>query len=80
MDQVSVSIDVERCKACSYCVDVCPKKIIELSSQTNSKGYHYASVDAAENCTGCRFCAIVCPELAIQLSIVKQVMPAKSDR
>jgi len=51
---------------------VCPKEIIELSAETNSKGYHYALVRDLRKCTGCRFCAFICPEVAIEMEIVNR--------
>ena len=70
MDNVSVRIDAELCKGCDYCHIVCPKDIIRLSKECNSKGYHYAEVHDLGKCTGCRFCAIMCPELAIEIRMV----------
>lgn len=40
-----VTFREERCKGCGLCVEVCPKKIVELNKhQLNSKGYHPAGV------------------------------------
>ena len=35
-----VSIVVERCKACGFCVEFCPSHVLALSSAFNSNGYH----------------------------------------
>ena len=43
-----VSIVVERCKACGFCVEFCPTKVLALSSAFNSKGYHPPHVVAPE--------------------------------
>jgi len=64
---ITIAIDDERCKGCEYCCSVCPKQLIQLSDEYNSKGYHYAAVENDEECSGCRFCAIMCPEVAIEL-------------
>ena len=66
---VTVNIDRERCKGCTYCVHVCPQRIIELSNAVNTKGYHVCTVADAQKCTGCRFCAIICPEVAIEIDV-----------
>ena len=44
-----VTFREERCKGCGLCVEVCPKKIVELNKhQLNSKGYHPAGVTDQE--------------------------------
>jgi 2-oxoglutarate ferredoxin oxidoreductase subunit delta len=56
-----------RCKGCRFCIDFCPKDILEESSDINSKGYHYPVVAGGmeEDCIHCEFCTFVCPEFAI---------------
>ena len=61
----SVSIVVERCKACGFCVEFCPTKVLALSSAFNSKGYHPPHVVAPEKCSGCDLCGMYCPDFAI---------------
>jgi 2-oxoglutarate ferredoxin oxidoreductase subunit delta len=61
----TVSIMVERCKACGFCVEFCPTKVLALSSAFNSKGYHPPHVVAAEKCSGCDLCGMYCPDFAI---------------
>jgi len=41
MARGSVSIVVERCKACGFCVEFCPSKVLALSDAFNSKGGMY---------------------------------------
>jgi len=60
-----VSIVVERCKACGFCVEFCPTKVLALSSAFNSKGYHPPHVIAPEKCSGCDLCGMYCPDFAI---------------
>ena len=33
-----------RCKGCGFCVEFCPRKVLFLSEEMNSLGYHFASV------------------------------------
>ncbi len=61
----SVKIDVERCKACGFCVEFCPTHVLALSSAFNSKGYHPPHVVDAEKCSGCDLCGMYCPDFAI---------------
>jgi 2-oxoglutarate ferredoxin oxidoreductase subunit delta len=60
-----VSIIVERCKACGFCVEFCPTKVLALSSAFNSRGYHPPHVVAPEKCSGCDLCGMYCPDFAI---------------
>ena len=60
-----VSIRVERCKGCAYCVEFCPQGILVMSSTFNAKGYHYPEVIHAERCSGCDLCGMYCPDFAI---------------
>ena len=69
-----VSIVVERCKACGFCVEFCPSHVLALSSAFNSKGYHPPHVVHPEKCSGCDLCGMYCPDFAICAS--KVVDPA----
>ena len=65
MPRGAVSIVVERCKACGFCVEFCPTKVLALSSAFNSKGYHPPHVVNPEKCSGCDLCGMYCPDFAI---------------
>jgi len=62
-----VFIIPERCKGCEICVRFCPKDVLQVSEQTNAKGYHYPDIapGKAGECVNCQFCTLVCPEFAI---------------
>jgi len=71
---------VERCKACGFCVEFCPTKVLALSSAFNSKGYHPPHVVAPEKCSGCDLCGMYCPDFAIygqRLPVAKEVAPSR---
>ena len=60
-------IHQESCKSCLYCVKFCPKQVLEVGTQVNSKGYLYVSVAHPERCIGCAICANMCPDAAIEI-------------
>ena len=57
----------ERCKGCSFCIEFCPRDVLEESQDINQKGYHYPVVAAGktDQCANCEFCTLVCPDFAI---------------
>jgi 2-oxoglutarate ferredoxin oxidoreductase subunit delta len=74
-----VTIVVERCKACGFCVEFCPTDVLALSSAFNSKGYHPPHVVAPEKCSGCDLCGMYCPDFAIFGRRTKNENAAKAD-
>ncbi len=64
MAKGKVIIDVNRCKGCGLCINVCPTKILILThDRFNAKGYHPVMVTNSENCIGCGSCATICPDV-----------------
>jgi 2-oxoglutarate ferredoxin oxidoreductase subunit delta len=62
-----VRIRAESCKSCGYCVHFCPKGVLEVGTQVNSKGYPYVVPAHPEKCIGCAMCANMCPDAAIEV-------------
>ena len=59
-------IDTEACKGCWLCIDACPPRVLEMTSQSlNSRGYRYPVL--FPGCTGCRACAQICPDFVFQV-------------
>ena len=62
-----VEVISEICKSCGFCIKVCPKGVLEIGKNVNTKGYQYAEPVNAENCIGCGLCATMCPDAAIEV-------------
>ena len=60
-----VVIIEERCKGCGYCIEFCPRSILENSKRFNKKGYHHPVAKNPDDCINCHYCEIICPEFAI---------------
>jgi 2-oxoglutarate ferredoxin oxidoreductase subunit delta len=60
-------IDAVRCKGCGLCVEVCPKKVLEISKKVNIKGYNPVYQARPEDCIKCSACCIMCPDVAISI-------------
>jgi len=81
-----IVVITERCKGCGICISMCPKKVLESSTEVNSYGYNYTQPVKVENCIGCKFCEIYCPDFAIYVkpsekpksTIIKKVKTLKA--
>ena len=62
------TIDRDRCKGCGLCITVCPKKVLEMSTEVNTKGYFPAYQARPEDCIHCTACCIMCPDVAITIT------------
>ena len=67
INTIKLTIDKDWCKGCEICIHTCPKRLIQLSNDLNSLGFHYAVLNNPERCTGCNLCARMCPDMAIQI-------------
>ncbi len=64
---VDILVAEERCKGCSFCIEFCPKDVLEESDRMNSRGVHPPQVKDIELCVGCGICEELCPDFAIFL-------------
>ena len=60
-----VTINVELCKGCGFCISFCPSAVLEVSDKFNSNGYHPPRAANPDACTGCDLCGMYCPDFAI---------------
>ena len=60
-----INILKDRCKGCSFCIDLCPRQVLEYSTDFNEKGYHSPVVANLDACTFCGLCELICPDFAI---------------
>ena len=73
-----IEVNLNHCKGCALCVDVCPPDVISLDMERlTPKGYHPAHLHA-EGCTGCAICAVICPDAAI--TVFREVTPRVSKK
>jgi 2-oxoglutarate ferredoxin oxidoreductase subunit delta len=60
-----IHLIVDQCKGCGYCIEFCPKKVLEESREINARGVHPPKVVDESKCMICGFCTAVCPDFAI---------------
>ena len=69
-----VTIRAESCKSCGYCVKFCPKGVLAVGHEVNSKGYPFVVAAHPENCIGCASCSYICPS---RLDLAHNIVQAK---
>ena len=63
-----LKVHEDYCKSCRLCVDFCPKKVLEMTTdRLNAKGVPFVTVVRCEDCMGCMNCTVVCPDAVIEL-------------
>jgi len=70
-------IDRDRCKGCGICVDACPKNVLEISDELNTKGYFPALQARPDDCIFCAICCTMCPDVAIAISEIEEETAAQ---
>lgn len=61
----AVVVITDRCKGCGFCVEYCPRNVLQLAKTFNRKGYHPPFVTKPDACLNCNLCEMICPEFAI---------------
>ena len=62
----------ELCKGCGFCVEYCPRDVLELSDTYNRKGYHPPVASKPDACVSCGLCELICPEFAIYVKKIEE--------
>ena len=63
-----ITINQDKCKGCGLCVEICPRKVLQLDKlKVNPKGYNPASCTDEDQCISCAFCATICPDVVIEV-------------
>jgi len=61
MDVVPVQLDLELCKACGICIELCPDGVFDRDS------LGYPVVARPEACSRCLICELHCPDFAVEV-------------
>jgi 2-oxoglutarate ferredoxin oxidoreductase subunit delta len=56
-----VALDLELCKACGICIELCPEHVFERDK------LGLPVVARADDCTSCLLCELHCPDFAIEV-------------
>lgn len=66
-----VSVNIESCKECGYCVEVCGVDTFGPADGFNVKGYRPMECKSSDWCVGCFKCFFSCPDFAIDIREVR---------
>jgi 2-oxoglutarate ferredoxin oxidoreductase subunit delta len=65
LPKAEIHIIKDRCKGCGFCIQFCPKKVLEESEEINAIGVYPPRIVDEDKCIICSFCSAVCPDFAI---------------
>ena len=61
----TIIVDERYCKGCSICIHFCPKHVLDICKEVNSRGFYTPRVIDLSACNACRQCELFCPDFAI---------------
>ena len=56
-----VAVDLELCKACGICINLCPEGVFDTDDQA------MPVIARPDDCTACLLCELHCPDFAIEV-------------
>jgi 2-oxoglutarate ferredoxin oxidoreductase subunit delta len=65
--EVEIFVVRDRCKGCSFCIEFCPRDVLEQDPKLNARGAHPPRVKDSSLCVGCGLCEEICPDFSIFL-------------
>jgi 2-oxoglutarate ferredoxin oxidoreductase subunit delta len=65
LPKAEIHIIKDQCKGCGFCIQFCPKKVLEESEEINARGVHPPKIVDEDKCIVCGFCTSICPDFAI---------------
>ena len=68
------------CKGCRFCIEFCPRQVLEESTEFNIKGYHPVFAARSEDCVNCGLCEFICPEFAIRVEPLEAELAKGEER
>jgi 2-oxoglutarate ferredoxin oxidoreductase subunit delta len=75
--QFEVILSREMCKACGFCLHVCPTDVFEWDKRVNTAGWLPVVVAREEACVGCMLCFQLCPDFCLNVERTEGADPAK---
>lgn len=63
-----VVVNEDMCKACSFCISICPVDVFAWRDKPNKIGWTPVWAPHEENCVGCMLCYQICPDFCIDVA------------
>jgi len=63
-----VVVSEDMCKACGFCLHICPVDVFAWRKSQNQLGWVPMYVAKEANCIGCMLCYQICPDFCIDVS------------
>jgi len=67
-----VVIGEDMCKACGFCLGVCPVDVFAWRKAPNKLGWFPMYTEKEENCVGCMLCYQICPDFCIDVAVKEE--------